>query len=266
MKRLAARLPIALTTFLLSLLVTVALTKVPAIRDVPLQNCDKLPTTNATPAATPNSLHSEPARAAAKTPRISQQEIITFPGIGRVRVTANEACYECPNVEFRDATSNKYLISENFSDGDDAIIRFKVMHVKGLPDPLIVGISVSPGGSDAGWESVAVGAVDGKLKDLTHEPLETANQGGFFYGDLGGGRGFGAISWCFVWDDGNGHYAAHSYELKVYKWSQESKRFEWQQVLRTHSQFDDGVRAVRSLGFTVRDVRKTFPDFKDFFE
>jgi hypothetical protein len=144
-----------------------------------------------------------------------------------------------------------------------------VLHIAGLPDPLIVGIAISHGGNDGDWEAVAVGAVNGNLKDLTPDRLTTSDQGGFFFGDLEAGRGLGEAEWQGIWDldcDCEAHFGKHQYEMKVYKWSEEAKRFEWHQVLRTRGQFYSDKKAVRSLGFNLSDARKTFPDFKDFFE
>lgn len=269
MKRLAARLPIALATFLFSLFVTAALTRVAPQTNAPAQNCDKLPMPSAPPAATSNIHPSESAHAADKTPRITQQELVNFPGVGQVKISAVETFGESTHLVFNDAKTGKLLDSEYL--GDDALrsdnpdlpfLRFRVLHIKGLPDPLVVGVGVSYGGSDNGWESVAVGAVDGTLRELTEEHLNACDEGGFFYGDLGHGRGFGAVSWNFVWGN-ESHPAPHQYELKVYKWNPKTASFEWYEVLRTHAKFDDGEKAVRSLGFDLRDVRKTFPDFKD---
>ncbi|MFL6228797.1 MAG: hypothetical protein ACJ741_08460 [Pyrinomonadaceae bacterium] len=267
MKRQAARLPIALTTFLFSLFITAALTKVTPTHTAP--NCDKRPPPNATPAASPpNSLHSEPTRAADKTPRVSQQEIVNFPGVGQVKVTAFETFGESVHLEFRDANTDKLLHSEFFF-GDDAVegsaenpwLRFRVLHIKGVPNPLIVAASVTPAADHDDWKSAAVGVVNGRFVNLTSEQLEGTDQGGFYYGDLGRGRGFGAISWNFVWGN-ESHPDPHQYELKVYTWNPKTASLEWHQVLRTRGKFDDGEEAVRSLGFNVRDALRTFPDWE----
>jgi hypothetical protein len=272
LKRLVARLPITLATFLFSLFITFALTHAPATKDAPASDCAPRLIAPPPPANTP---HTEPARAADKTPRISQQEIVNFSGVGRVRIKADETFGQNLRLIFENATSGKQLFEESFYGRDDSFkpdadypelapyARFRVMHVKGLPDPLIVGIAIWPGGSDCYWEAVAVGAVDGELKGLMPEHLNAADEGGFFFGDLGGGRGIGTVSWDFIWDFGyESHFDQHQYELKIYKWNQKRDRFEWDQVLRTRAKFDDGEKAVRSLGFNLRDVRKSFPDFK----
>jgi hypothetical protein len=270
LKRLAARLPFTLATFLFSLFVTAALTPVTTTTNVPAPYSDPILIAKRTPAAPPNSPDSKSSRAADKPPRISQQEIVNFPGVGRVRVSAFETFEELTHLEFSDAKTGRLLYSESVGDDlpgpesqDRPFLRFSVLHIKGLPDPLVIGVGVTYGGSDDGWKSVAVGAINGELRELTSERLGACDEGGFYYGDLGRGRGFGAVSWDFIWGD-EAHPDPHQYELKVYKWSPKSGRFEWYEVLRTRAKFDDGEEAVRSLGFNVRDVRKKFPDFADF--
>jgi hypothetical protein len=276
MNHLSARLPIASATFLFSLFITNALTvtkRAPA--------CHEQPTPQATPFVSPTAAPPQSSPTPDKRPRISQQEIVNFPGIGQVRVKADATFGQYVRLIFEDSQSGKRLFQEQFygegdcfkPDADDPenapYARFRVMHIAGLPDPLIVGIAVSHGGNDGDWEAVAVGAVNGKLKDLTPGHLSTTDQGGFFFGDLGAGRGLGEAEWQGIWDldcDCEAHFGEHQYELKVYKWSEEAKRFEWYQVLRTRGQFYSDKKAVRSLGFNLSDVRRSFPDFKDFFE
>lgn len=273
LKRLAARLPITLATFLFSLFATAALTRMPKTPDAPAPDCAPRLVAPA-PVSSPANYQAEPAHVPDKTPRISQQKIVNFPGIGQVRITANEACELCPELEFRDAKTNRLLSSSHFSgdasgeDNNDAQVRFRVMHITGLPDPMIVGIGISPDGSDDSWSSVAVGAVNGALRELTSETLNASNQGGFYYGDLGGGRGIGTIGCDAVFgnDSDEGHYSAHHYELKIYTWDKKTNRFEWHQVLRTRGKFDSGEKALRSMSFKFADIRKTFPDFADWLE
>jgi hypothetical protein len=261
MKHLSTRLPIASATFLFSLLITNALTvtkRAPA--------CHEQPTLQATPFVSPTVAPPQPTPTPDKTPRISQQEIVNFPGIGRVRISAVETFAESLHLEFRDADTGKLLDSEYFF-GEEAeednvespYLRFRVLHVKGLPDPLVVGMSARPAADHDDWKSIAVGAVNGSFRELTSEQLEGTDQGGFYYGNLGHGRGLGTVSWEFVYGN-EGHPDPHQYELKVYKWNPKTTSFEWYQVLRTRGKFSDGEKAVRSLGFNVRDMGLGYPD------
>ena len=204
--------------------------------------------------------------------RVGQQELVTIRGVGKVKVTAYEPVEEAkpttlggyPSLVFTDAATGKELADVWFNwegEATNVQVRFKVIHVKGLPDPLVVGIALTPGGSDSCWEAIPVGAVNGELRELTREMLTTANQGGFFFGDLGNGAGPGAAAWTFIWDEGESHYQAHQYEMKLYRWDPRRQRFEWHKVLRTSSATYPAKNAPRLLGLRFRDIREKFPDF-----
>jgi hypothetical protein len=203
---------------------------------------------------------------AAPTPRISQRETLLMPGLGGVRVTAFET-EEDAHLVFENADSSKQLLSLTMAD--DALkptLRFKVMHVKGLPGPLVVGVGVSPGGSDSSYKLAAVAAVNGKLAELTRtDTFDTSEEGGFYIGDLGHGLGPGLAVWDFVWDfDYERHDSPHQYEIKLYRWNKGEARFEWARVLRTPRKFDSGEEAIRSVGLRFKDLRDSIPEFKAF--
>jgi hypothetical protein len=259
------RLAVALAAFALNLILVTARTYPPPAP------CSQGAATNAA------AVNSEaPKRASTQTPpvkteepeakpaRVGQQEVVTFPGVGRVRVTAYETDgLEARLVFERVDTGNKLIDINMGNEAPGLSLRFRVMHVKGLPDPLVVGVSVMPGGSDSGWEAVAFGVVGGELKHLTRsEVLQSGDRGGFYFGDLGGGRGVGAAVWDFVWDfDNEGHPSAHQYEIKLCKWNRWEARFEWERVLRTPGKFYSYKPALRSVGLRFKDIRRGMPGF-----
>jgi hypothetical protein len=205
--------------------------------------------------------------------RISQEKIIRFPAAGAVRVSALENRDGFLELKFADQDSERSLLTSylgsprwnwtsdpKYADLNPKL-RFKAISVHGLPSPLVVGIAMNPGVSDSGWEAVAVGVVNGQLEQLTYESLETSNEGGFFFGDLGHGMGLGAAQWDFIWGEGEGHPPPHKYEIKLYKWS--GRRFEWEKVIRTRKQYDSPQAALSAYGFRFVDVREMFPDWGD---
>lgn len=225
------------------------------VREAAAQTPQTIPAQTPTPVT--EAANVEPVRG------VAQQEVVRMPGVGRVTVTAYEG-EDDTRLVFDDAATGKELAAVKMaSDSYKPKLRFRVLHVKGLPDPLVVGLAASPGGSGSGWEAVAFGAVGGELRDVTgSELLQTGDRGGFHFGDLGGGIGPGAAVWTAVWDvEYEGHPSPHRYEVKLYSWSRVNKRFEWHKVFRTRGKFDTGDEAIRSAGLRFRDVRRGVRDF-----
>ena len=189
-------------------------------------------------------------------------------GVGRVKVTAYEA-EEDTRLVFEDADSGKELLSRTLADDSlNPRLRFGVLHVKGLPDPTVVAVAVSPGGSGETDEMVAFASSGGELAELTRtDSFATSEGGGFYFGDLGRGEGLGLAVWDYVWDyDSEAHTSPHQYEVKLYKWNRSSGRFEWGRVFRTAGKFDSDGAALRSAGLRFRDVREGVPEFAEVYE
>jgi hypothetical protein len=208
----------------------------------------------------PDSLFAKP------TERISQYEVVAFPGIGDVEVCAHEDIGESPTLVFSDFQTGKELLTVYVGSSDWKIlnsdvhpgIRFRVVSIHGLPR-MVIAVGVSPGGSDSSWESVAVGVVNGQLEILTFETLRTSDFGGFSYGDLGHGLGVGAAQWDFVWGEDEGHPPPHQYEVKLFKWN--GRRFEWYKLFRTRRHYESDQAALSAYGFHFVDIRGSFPDW-----
>jgi hypothetical protein len=201
------------------------------------------------------------------TDLVSQDEIVRFPGTADVRVRALEKFSQGLELKFTNAVSGAeittaYLGGSNWNWSKDEWsprLRFKSIRVKGLPNPLVVGVAENPGVSDSLWQAVAVGKVGDDLEELTFEQMETTNQGGFYFGDLGQGMGPGAAVWDFVWGEDEGHYSLHHYEIRLFKWN--GRRFEWYKVMRTRREYEFGKQALREYGLRYEDLRNSIPDF-----
>jgi len=202
--------------------------------------------------------------------RISQEDEVYFESIGLVRVSAHEDIGFSPALIFTKVGSDEKLLEayvhsdwQSLDDdhpGMNPQLRFTVRRIKGFPSPLVIAVSMSPGGSDDAWESFAVAAIKGQLEQLNYEHLQTNDDGGFFFGDLGNGIGLGAAQWNFVWGETESHPPPHRYEIKLYKWN--GRRFEWEKVMRTRAQYNCAHDAVRAYGFPYTDVRASFPEWE----
>ena len=258
-------LAVALAAFALNLILVPPRTAPPAPCES--ESASVVPAREAAVRTTPQTDTQTHAPVPASTPagitRLAQREEVRMPGVGSVLVSAYENDDETRLVFTQDYEVEKLASVTMASGSYKPTLRFRVLHVKGLPDPLVVGLAVSPGGSDSGWEAAAFGVVGGKLREVTgFEGLQTGDRGGFYFGDLGGGIGPGAAVWTDVWDlDYEGHPSPHRYEIKLYSWNRVNKRFEWHKVFRTQGKFDTGDEALRSAGLRFRDVRRGVPDF-----
>jgi len=221
------------------------------------------------PSVVPNPPLKERSSVAAS--HISQEGIVHFPEIGAVHVSAHQDFGSGLRLTFRDQRSGEELLTAYFGSSNwnwstdstsaerNPTLRFKTISVKGLPNPLVIGIAMNPAVSDSGWEAATIGVVNGQLERLTYETLESSNQGGFFFGDLGHGIGLGAAQWDFVWGEDEGHYGPHKYEVKLFKWN--GRRFEWEKAFRTRKEYEYGEDALRANGYHFVDVKALFPDW-----
>jgi hypothetical protein len=264
-KRLLGRLLVAATTFCLSLSIEAPSSSVPSPQSTAELLYAVVLGINLSDASRPINTPVDP--------HISQQSTVRFPNIGNVRVRAHEDFGTAPQLTFIEQKSGRQILSVYVGRFDwpwektglgaqmNPRLRFKTLSIKGLPDPLLIGIAMSPGGSDSDWVAVAVGEVNGDLEVLTYETMETCEDGGFFFGDLGQGVGVGAAQWSFVWGEDEGHPPPHKYQVKMFKWN--GWRFEWHKVLRTRRKHDSADAALRAYGFRFKDVRLGFSEWTD---
>lgn len=238
--------------------------------------------------------HSAPARAEAGTLRqsarrarprpprdkVTQEEAVVFPRVGRVKVRAVEARGRLPRLEFlREATGGRpQAVTLGTSDPRsyrpldepgvsliDPFVRFMPLNVEGLPAPLVLAVAVRPGGSDHGFETTIIGARGATFRVLTPGPLLTPIQGGVFVGDLGGRRGPGVAVWSFIWGDGEAHYAEHRYEVRLYPFDARRGVFRRAAVLASKRKHRSAEGALEELGLPrYPNLLENFPAIKDY--
>jgi len=217
----------------------------------------------------------QPAGFARQATRTRQSRVVKFPVSGSVLVQAKEKVGHNPRMFLLNRQTGKVLLDYVFQDAEDVLkpqgdspitdpfLRFGVIRAAGLPSPLLLAVGVSPGGSDHGFWAVIIGEVSGQLKVLTQE-LFTHIQGGFYLGYLNKKLGYGLVSWKFVWDDG-AHYDLHPYEVEVF--TLQGDRFVRRQKYVSKKKYEDnGIGAVRELGISVRDLRRSVPRLKEYLE
>jgi hypothetical protein len=209
---------------------------------------------------------------------VKQEEVLTFQSLGRVRVRAVEVPHQLPRLEFSAASDNRRLLTVPVGTSDrkafvrepgdsliNPLVRFRVLKVEALPDPLVLAVAVRPGGSDHGFEATLIGEVNGRLRVLTPQPAPLVNlQGGFFVGDLGGGRGPGFAAWTFIWEDG-AHYDEHRYLVRLYSFEPGRASFRGAITLRSQGKHLRGEDALAELGLPrYENLLDSFPAISDY--
>ena len=205
-----------------------------------------------------------------------QSQSISFPQSGKVIVRVRERGGQFPDISFTSAVTGKVLLNYVFTDKggllkpDDndlpslqPFLRFQVVRVKEMPSPMILAVAVVLSGSDHAFYGNVIAEVDGKLRVLAKSPLFLNVQGGLHLGYLNKSLGYGLASWTFVWDEG-AHYDYHPYKIDLYTIRQ------GRLILRRHyvsrKRYLDGVEALQEFGIKARDLRRTIPKMRDYFE
>jgi hypothetical protein len=160
-----------------------------------------------------------------------QQESVKFPGLGVLEITAQANEGQMPKVVVRDAAKKVLLqlemgYTEEVPDSFQhyAGIEFKVLHIPGLPNPLLMIVAAGSGGSAAPYEVALIGIVFGKIDLLWQDAVTQPDYGGFFVGDLGKNRGVGIARW--TWRGGECHACPpDEYFIELYLWNKEKSRF-----------------------------------------
>jgi hypothetical protein len=192
---------------------------------------------------------------------MEQKEFIQFPDLGVLEVKAQAIEEQLPSLVIRDASKKKLLkiemgntYSDTVSFQHSAGIEFKVFHIIGLPDPLLMVIALGPGGSDNLWEMTLIGVVSGQIIRIWKQSKKLFNAGGLFVGDLGKGRGIGIAQWD--WRSSECHSCEpDEYRIKLYLWNKENAQFVvGPEFTFKKNRFDE----IEKLGLSFPDQRGNF--------
>jgi hypothetical protein len=234
------------------------------------------PPARETPTARPAPAVVPPADTAKEEgPRVTQELWITFPKAGQVHVRAVENYGEQMRLEFLDIEKDTVLHSfpaptdeqpDATATYGNPFLRFRVLRVEGLPQPLVLAVAVTPGVSGHGFSASLIGEVGGRLKVLNKKPLETDNQSGIHVGDLGGGRGMGVAVWTYIWDTGcEGHYSAHQYRVERYPFDARRGRFVGGRTVRSKGKYGGhGEGALKELRLRYTDLLQDMSDVSEY--
>ncbi len=127
-----------------------------------------------------------------ESPKVLTSDSVHFPSSGDVMVAAVAKQGELPHLLFRSPSSAQVLFDSDVGSGPEWAspidrsdpgwvaykLRFIVLHRSGLPDPLVVALAISPGGSDCRYRIALFGEVQGRVTALTPELHDHWSRGG----------------------------------------------------------------------------------------
>jgi hypothetical protein len=204
--------------------------------------------------------------------RVAQRAIVKYDGYGELRVEAMEPVGNLPKVLISEKFSGRSIFATNVGTArvrpdegaSKTILRFVVVEGPHPRSPMVLAVSMSPGGSDCGYEGVVVGEV-GERKHrigvLTPKPVNLMAEDGIYLGDLGPGLGYGLAVANFIWAEGEAHPDKHQYEVTLYSYDPSGTRFRIARKLRSKGKYDLPADAMAELGFHSRNLIRDIPDF-----
>ncbi len=211
----------------------------------------------------------------------NQRQVVTFPGLGDVEITAWQRDKDVPRIVFKRSKTGELIREIKYSeiiDGDEwweidkssaarsPSIQFRILRFPQIQGPVVFVTGAFYGGSDGTLQTYLIAEVKGKLRVINTEPFISSYQGGTFVGNLGKKYGFGAIVWNFIWQDGFAHYATHPYNIQLYGFDSKTGEFEPVRKLTTRKLYYYGTNPtgpLREFGIAGRDLLETLPGLRD---
>ncbi len=134
-------------------------------------------------------------------------------------------------------------------DGDSARVRAVTLQSRAIVDVVTEG----HGGSGNGFDHHLLLNGKDRVAPIETPDFSHTNMGGFYLGDLGQGRGEGAVVWDAIWSaEDQTHYSPHRYSFTFYRWN--GGGFEKLEEVRTSTKFDpDPDAAAKGAGYGFRD-------------
>jgi len=153
-----------------------------------------------------------------------QQLFLSVPKIGQIKITTDVAVPERTSRPFLtfETRDGKLLKRIEFAlEGSyeyPSILKFKVLHQKSDPNPLIVAVASTPGGSALNFETAILGFINGKISELMDTHIDSHSLNALCFGIFGKHRGLAFVYFDFIQAEEEAHYDPHRYEVGLYEW------------------------------------------------
>jgi hypothetical protein len=201
----------------------------------------------------------------------TQTEDVELHGIGHVRIAVEEPENGWLKMQFTDLATNRTLTTIFSDTSDDSFranslssMRFRLIHVAGFPDPMILGVVMGTGASDCGYQIIPIGIVRGTIRNLSPQILYFATQGGIYLGKIAGSPGLSV--WYVQSANDPEHYGSHRYRFQFFRWNPKTGLLESVYV-KISRRYDSEREAAESFGLTPTGIidavtiSSWFPEF-----
>jgi hypothetical protein len=194
--------------------------------------------------------------------QIGQTEIVQFEE-NRAIVSTIETISQPLKITFIQPRSKRELAAFEFTGKDleyynpedlnslvSGYLRFKVIENEDFPSPLVFAVASRPGGTNSAFWLKVFGEIDGEIRSLVADVIETNLSGGIHLGDLGANRGKGIAVWSYVLEGNDSKVNPLPYEVKFYPFDQSKRAFIKGSIARTKNRYRSDKEALAELGLS----------------
>jgi hypothetical protein len=198
---------------------------------------------------------------------------VKFPVLGEFRVEAQSSLHEpgsYPYLVFKKGNISvkqfDFVLGKEYSKEVlkefSFPARVKVVTLKGIKTPLVLGVVGVPGGSDSSFETMIIGEVGGALRDLLPKHPATHIEDAVCLGVFGKKSEPLLLVAKFIWAADEAHPVPHRYSIMKYSWN--GHVFSEISKETTKLKHRTGLDALKELGYSCKeDVTETLaPDVR----
>jgi hypothetical protein len=118
---------------------------------------------------------------------------------------------------------------------------------------VVLAVAMYGGGTDCEYAGQVIGQRGGRLVSLLPKQFFANTEGGIYWGDLGGNRGFGFAAWNFVWGS-EGHADPHLYRINLYAFDLQTNQMKLVFDRTTEHKYPVDTEALAEFGLKYKNL------------